>query len=86
MITEYIIFIILLFVILAIFFTLNIFAKAYFYNGLLNIMKNSSGNYNAVKIIMMVTSVFALYFLLYFLFIRKPITRQSLYRRKDDSD
>ena len=65
---QQIIFLILIFVVVAILFILNIFAKAYVYGGWLNKMKNSSGNYNAGKILMMVAVAVALYFLLYFLF------------------
>jgi uncharacterized membrane protein len=86
MTAEQIIFLILIFVVLAIIFTLNIFAKAYVYGGWLNRMKNSSGNYNAGKILMMVAAAVALYFLLYFLFIRKPTTRQSLTRTKEETN
>jgi phosphotransferase system glucose/maltose/N-acetylglucosamine-specific IIC component len=79
-----IILLILIFVVLAILFILNIFGKVYVYGGLLNLMKNSSGNYNTGKILMMVSVAIALYFILYFLFVRKQTTRQT--RLKEETN
>jgi uncharacterized membrane protein len=49
-------------------------------------MKNSSGNYDTGKILMMVAAAVALYFLLSFLFMRKSTVRASLTRSKDENN
>lgn len=74
---------ILIFVVLGILFTLNIFAKAYVYGGWLNRMKNSSGNYNAGKIIMMALAAVAVYFLVSYLFKSKQTVRASPSRSQE---
>lgn len=79
-----IVFLILIFVVVGIVFILNIFAKAYIWGNLLNRMKNSSGNYDAGKILMMVAVAIALYFLLSYLFKPKYTIRSSLTRSKEE--
>ncbi len=74
---------ILIFVVVGILFVLNIFAKAYVYGGWLNRMKNSSGNYNAGKIIMMGVAAVAVYFLLMYLFKSKQTVRASASRSQE---
>lgn len=74
---------ILIFVVVGILFMLNIFAKAYVYGGWLNRMKNSSGNYNAGKIIMMAAAAVAIYFLVYYLLKSKTTTRASRTREQE---
>jgi hypothetical protein len=81
-----IVFLILIFVVVGILFILNILTKAYVWGNWLNRMKNSSGNYNTGKILMMVAAAVALYFLLSFLFMRKSPVRASLTRSKDDTN
>lgn len=77
---------ILIFVVVAILFILNIFAKAYVYGRWLDRMKNSSGNYNAGKILMMAFAAVAIYFLIHYLFVRKDTVRASLTRSKDETN
>lgn len=79
-----VIFVILIFIILGILFILNIFAKAYVWNNILDKMRNNSGNYTATKILMMVVAFISLSFLIYWLFSSKTIIHHSLTRRKDD--
>lgn len=86
MTAEQIIFLILVFVLVGILFTLNILGKAYIYGRWLDRMKNSSGNYNAGKILMMVAAAVAVYFLVSYLFSKKSTTRQSLTRTKEESN
>ena len=74
---------ILIFVVVGILFVLNIFAKVYVYGGWLNRMKNSSGNYNAGKIIMMAVAAVAVYFLLMYLFKSKQTVRASASRSQE---
>jgi hypothetical protein len=81
-----IVFLILIFVVVAILFILNIFAKAYVWGNWLNRMKNSSGNYNTGKILMMLAAAVLLYFLLTYLFMRKNTVRASLTRSKEDTN
>ena len=68
-----VIFVILIFIILGILFILNIFAKAYIWNNILDKMRNNSGNYTATKILMMVVAFISLSFLIYWLFSSKII-------------
>jgi uncharacterized membrane protein len=79
-----VIFVILIFIILGILFILNIFAKAYVLNNILDKMRNNSGNYNATKILMMFVAFISLSFLIYWLFSSKTLIRHSLTRRKED--
>jgi uncharacterized membrane protein len=81
-----IVFLILIFVVVGILFILNIVTKAYVWGNWLNRMKNSSGNYNAGKILMMLAAAIAIYFLLTYLFMRKNTVRASLTRSKDDTN
>ncbi len=81
-----IVFLILIFVVVAILFILNIFAKAYVWGNWLNRMKNSSGNYNTGKILMYVAAAILLYFLLTYLFMRKNTVRASLTRSKEETN
>jgi hypothetical protein len=74
---------ILIFVVVGILFVLNIFAKVYVYGGWLNRMKNSSGNYNAGKIIMMGVAAVAVYFLLMYLFKSRQTVRASASRSQE---
>ncbi len=74
---------VLIFVVVGILFILNIFAKVYVYGGWLNRMKNSSGNYNAGKIIMMGVAAVAVYFLLMYLFKSKQTVRASASRSQE---
>jgi uncharacterized membrane protein len=83
---EQIVFLILIFVVVGILFILNILTKAYVWGNWLNRMKNSSGNYDTTKILMMVAAAVALYFLLSFLFMRKGTVRASLTRSKDENN
>jgi hypothetical protein len=80
---NYIVFLILIFVVLALLFILNIFAKAYLWGSWLNKMKNNSGNFDTTKILMMVGVAVALYFLLVWLFGSKHTIRASLTRSED---
>ena len=80
-----VIFVILIFIILGILFILNIFAKAYIWNNILDKMRNNSGNYTATKILMMVVAFISLSFLIYWLFSSKIIIRHSLVQRKEQS-
>jgi hypothetical protein len=75
---NYIIFLIVIFIIFGLLFILNIFAKAYVWNSFLNKMKNNSGNFNTSKILMMVSVVIALYFFLTWMFGSKQTIRPSL--------
>ena len=80
-----VIFVILIFIILGILFILNIFAKAYVWNNILDKMRNNSGNYTATKILMMVVAFISLSFLIYWLFSSKTIIHHSLVQRKEQS-
>ena len=80
-----VIFVILIFIILGILFILNIFAKAYIWNNILDKMRNNSGNYTATKILMMVVAFISLSFLIYWLFSSKTIIHHSLVQRKVQS-
>lgn len=75
---------ILLLVILAILYILQIFLDAYLWSRWLNRMKNSSGNYNTGKILMMLAAGIALYVLLYYLFISKKTVRPSQSRSNEE--
>ena len=55
----------------------------YVWSKWLNRMKNSSGNYNVTKILMMVSAGVALYFLLSYLFKPKQTVRASLTRSQE---
>jgi uncharacterized membrane protein len=74
---------ILIFVVVGILFIVNIFAKVYVYGGWLNRMKNSSGNYNVGKILMMLLAAVAIYFLLMYLFKSKQTVRASASRSQE---
>ena len=83
---EQIVFLILIFVVVAILFILNILTKAYVWGNWLNRMKNSSGNYNTGKILMYLAAAVLLYFLLSYLFMRKNTVRASLTRSKEETN
>jgi hypothetical protein len=78
-----IIFLILLFVIVALLYIINIFMDFYVWGRWLNRMKNSSGNYNVTKILLMVSSGVALYFLLSYLLKSKQTIRASPSRSQE---
>jgi hypothetical protein len=77
---------VLILVVVAILFILNIFAKAYVWGNWLNRMKNNSGNYSTYKILMWLSAAVLLYFILYYLFVRKDTVRASLTRSKDETN
>jgi uncharacterized membrane protein len=81
-----IVFLILIFVVVGILFILNILTKAYVWGNWLNRMKNSSGNYNAGKILMYLAAAVLLYFILSYLFMSKNTVRASLTRSKDENN
>ncbi len=81
-----IVFLILIFVVVGILFILNIFAKVYVWGNWLNRMKNSSGNYSTYKILMWLFAAVLLYFILYYLFVRKNTVRASLTRSNDETN
>lgn len=78
-----IIFLIMLFIIVALLYIINIFMDFYVWGRWLNRMKNSSGNYNVTKILLMVSSGVALYFLLMYLFKPKQTVRASPSRSQE---
>lgn len=74
---------ILIFVIVGLLYIINIFMDVYVWSRWLNRMKNSSGNYNVTKILMMLAAGIALYFLLSYLFKPKQTVRASLTRSQE---
>ncbi len=77
---DYMVFLILIFVIFGLLFILNIFAKAYVWGNFLNKMKNNSGNFDTTKILMMFGVLIALYFFITWMFGSKQTVRASLSR------
>ena len=57
--------------------------EMYVWSRWLNRMKNSSGNYNVTKILMMLAAGVAFYFLLSYLFKPKNTVRASLSRTQE---
>ena len=80
-----VIFVILIFIILGILFILSILAKAFIWDNMLNKLRNNSGNYNAIKIILMFAAAIAIYFLVYWLLSSRAFKYDSLVRGADDS-
>lgn len=78
------VFLILIFIIVALLFVLNIFAKAYVYGRWLDRMKNNSGNFDTTKILMMLGVAIALYFFLTWMFGSKQTIRPSLTRSQEE--
>jgi hypothetical protein len=74
---------VLIFIIIGILFILNIFAKVYVYGDLLNKMKNNSGNYTSINILMMLFAIIAIFFLVVYLFKSKQTVRASLSRSQE---
>jgi uncharacterized membrane protein len=83
---KQIVFLILIFIIVGILFILNILTKAYVWGNWLNRMKNNSGNYSTYKILMWLFAAVFVYFLVYFLFMRKSTVRASLTRSKEETN
>jgi hypothetical protein len=75
-----VIYVILIFIILGILFILSILAKAFVWSNMLDKLKNNSGNYNAIKIILMFAAGIAIYFLVYWLLTSKAFKYDSLKR------
>lgn len=80
---NHIVLLILLLIIVGLLYIINIFMDMYFWRTWLNRMKNSSGNYNVTKIILMISVGIALYFLLSYLFKPKQTVRASLSRSQE---
>lgn len=78
-----VIFIILIFIILGILFILNIFAKAYVWNNILDKIRNNSGNYTTTKILMMFVAFIALSFIIYWLLYSRSFKYDTLVQRKE---
>ena len=81
--SNHIVFLFLILIILGLLFTINILMDAYVWGMWLNRMKNSSGNYSATRILLMVSAGIALYFLLDYLFKPKQTVRASLSRSQE---
>ena len=82
--SNYIVFLFLILIILGLLFAINILMDAYVWGVWLNRMKNSSGNYNVTKILLMISAGIALYFLLTYLFKPKQTVRASLSRSQEE--
>jgi formate-dependent nitrite reductase membrane component NrfD len=80
---NYIVFLFLFLIIVGLLFIINILMDAYVWGVWLNRMKNSSGNYNVTKILLMVSAGIALYFLLSYLLKPKQTVRASLSRSQE---
>jgi len=72
--------IIVFFIILGILFILSIFAKAFIWNK----VRNSSGNYNAIKILIMFAAIISIFFLIYWLLYSRAFKYDSLISGKDE--
>ena len=79
-----VVFVILIFIILGILFILSILAKTFVWNNMLDKLHNNSGNYNAIKIILMFAASIAIYFLVYWLLTSRSFKYYSLVRGKED--
>jgi uncharacterized BrkB/YihY/UPF0761 family membrane protein len=75
-----VIYVILIFIILGILFILSILAKTFVWNNMLDKLQNNSGNYNAIKIILMFTTGIAIYLLIYWLLTSRSFKYDSLKR------
>lgn len=80
-----VIYVILIFIILGIFFILTILAKTFIWDNMLDKLHNNSGNYNAIKIILMFLFIIAIYFLVYWLLTSRAFKYDSLKRGKEES-
>ena len=78
------VFLILIFIIVALLFVLNIFAKAYVWGNWLNRMKNNSGNFDTTNILMMVGVGIAIYFFFIWMFGAQHTIRPSLTRSPEE--
>ena len=76
-----VVFVIIIFIIIGILFILSILTKAF----VLNKLRNNSGNYNTIKILLMFAAVILIFFLIYWLFSSKISIRHSLMRAKGNS-
>lgn len=76
-----VVFVIIIFIILGILFILTIFAKAYILNKILN----NSGNYNAIKILLMFAAAISIFFLIYWLVSFNTFKYNSLVRGKEEN-
>ena len=61
-------------------FILSILAKAFIWDNMLDKLRNNSGNYNAIKIILMFSFAIAIYFLVYWLLTSRAFKYDSLKR------
>ena len=77
--------VILIFIILGVIFILSILAKAFIWDNMLNKLRNNSGNYNAIKIILMFLFAIAIYFLINWLISSRAFKHDSLKRGKEES-
>jgi hypothetical protein len=78
-----IVFIILLLIIMGIVFIFNSVYQGYFLNIFLSKIKNNSGNYSSINIIMMFVAILSILFLLYWAFKPKMVRRESQFRSTD---
>jgi hypothetical protein len=78
-----IVFIILLLIITAIVFIFNSAYQGYFLNIFLSKIKNNSGNYSSINIVIMFVAILSILFLLYWAFKPKTTRRESQFRSKD---
>jgi uncharacterized membrane protein len=76
--------VILIFIILGILFILSILAKTFIWNNMLDKLHNNSGNYNAIKIILMFAAGIAIYFLIYWLLTSRSFKYNSLKRGEEE--
>ncbi len=77
------VFVILLFIIFGILFMFNTMFQGYFLNIFLSKIKNNSGNYSSMNIIIMFVAILSLLFLLYWVFKPRTIRHESQFRTKD---
>ena len=77
------VFLILLFIIFGILYIFNTVFQGYILSIFLSKIKNNSGNYSSIKIIMMIVAILSILFLLYWLFKPRTIRNESQFRTKD---
>ena len=78
-----IVFLLLLTIIICIVYMFNSIYQGYFLNIFLSKIKNISGNYSSINIILMFVAILSFLFLLYWAFKPKLVRRESQFRSKD---
>lgn len=78
-----IVFLLLLTIIICIIYVFNNVFQGYILSIFLTKIKNNSGNYSSINIIMMFVAILSILFLLYWAFKPKLVRRESQFRHED---